>query len=242
VSVWTENRLFLIKSARDLSEFLEFRKKDSQMVGALLGLEGAHALEGNLAHLDALYDAGFRMIAPVHFFDNDWGGSAHGTSKGGLTERGRELVRRLEERRVLVDLAHASERTFDDVLALATRPVVVSHTGLRGVCDHGRNLRDEQARRVAATGGLVGIGYWPAATCGEDARAVARSIRYAADLLGVRHVALGSDFDGAVATPFDASGLAQVTDALVAEGFNDDEIRLIMGGNVIRLLSETLPP
>lgn len=234
-------RLVLVRTAADLARFVERRESEPQLVAALVGLEGAHALEGDLSNLGALYDAGFRIIAPTHFFDNDWGGSAHGARKGGLTEKGRELVRRLEERRVLVDLAHASEATLADVLRMATRPVIVSHTGLRGVCDNARNLSDEQARGVAATGGLVGVGYWPAATCGEDARSVARSIRYAADLVGVRHVALGSDFDGSVTTPFDTTGLAQITDALIAEGFNEDEIKLIMGENVIRLLSETLP-
>src|SRR5947209_7409174 len=94
---------------------------------------------------------------------------------------------------------------------------------------------------VAATGGLVGIGYWDTATCGTDARAVARSIRYTANLVGVEHVALGSDFDGAVNEPFDTTGVVQVTDALLAEGFGEDEIRMIMGGNVFRLLFETLP-
>ncbi|HEX5707520.1 MAG TPA: membrane dipeptidase, partial [Pyrinomonadaceae bacterium] len=145
------------------------------------------------------------------------------------------------ERRILIDLAHASEATLDDVLALATRPVVVSHTGLRGVCPNARNLSDEHARRVAATGGLIGVGFWPTATCGREAASIARSIRYATNLVGVRHVALGSDFDGTVATPFDATGLVQITDALLAEGFNEDEIKLIMGENVLRLLSETLP-
>ena len=154
---------------------------------------------------------------------------------------GRELVRRMEARGVLVDLAHASERTFADVLAMATRPVVVSHTGVRGTCDNPRNLSDEQLRGVAATGGLVGVGFWETATCGRDARAVARAARHAARVAGVRHVALGSDFDGAVATPFDSTGLAQLTDALLAEGFTDEEVALVMGGNVARLLAESLP-
>jgi microsomal dipeptidase-like Zn-dependent dipeptidase len=207
----------------------------------VLGVEGAHALEGRLENLDALFDAGVRMMALTHFFDNEWGGSAHGTEKGGLTARGRELVGRMEARGVLVDLAHASERTFADVLGVATRPVVVSHTGVRGTCDNERNLSDEQVRAVAATGGLVGVGFWETATCGTDARAIARSARHVAALVGVRHVALGSDFDGAVATPFDASGLAQLTDALLEEGFDDEEVALIMGGNVARLLAATLP-
>ncbi len=180
-------------------------------------------------------------MAPTHFFDNEWGGSAHGTRKGGLTEEGRELIRRMEARGMIVDLAHASHATIDDVLAMTTRPVVVSHTGVRGTCDNTRNLGDEQLKRIAATGGVIGIGFWETATCGTDAAAIARAIRHAANVVGARHVALGSDFDGTVTTPFDATGVVTVTDALLASGFNEDEIALIMGGNVLRVLSETLP-
>ena len=234
-------RLTVLRTADDLARFLERRKGEPRAVAALLGIEGAHALDADLSNLGALYDAGFRMVAPVHFFDNEWGGSAHGIEKGGLTPAGRELIKRLEERRMLVDLAHASERTFDDALSVATRPVVVSHTGVRGACDNNRNLTDEQVRRVAATGGLIGVGFWETATCGTDARSIARSLRHVASLVGARHAALGSDFDGAVTTPFDASGVAQVTEALLAEGFGEEEVRMIMGGNVIRLLGETLP-
>ncbi|MDQ5837367.1 MAG: dipeptidase [Acidobacteriota bacterium] len=234
-------RFVVVRTQGDLAAFIERRKSDPQLVAGLLGIEGAHALEGDAGNLDAFFDAGFRLIGLVHFFDNEWGGSAHGLNKTGLTEKGRELVRRMEARGVLIDLAHASPRTVDDVLAVATRPVVDSHTGLRATCDNTRNLTDEQVRRIAATGGIVGIGYWDTATCGTDAAAVARSIRYAVKLAGVEHVALGSDFDGAVAEPFDTTGVVEITDALLSEGFSDEEIRLIMGGNVLRLLAETLP-
>jgi membrane dipeptidase len=234
-------RLTVIRTASDLARFEERRRSDARAVAGLLGIEGAYVLEGDVNNVDALFDAGFRMMAPTHFFDNEWGGSAHGVEKIGLTDKGREMVRRMEARGMLVDVAHASPRTIDDVLAIATRPVVDSHTGLRGVCDNQRNLTDEQARRIAATGGVIGVGFWDAATCGEDARAAARSMRYAANLVGVEHVALGSDFDGAVVEPFDATGMVEITQALVDEGFSDEEVALIMGGNVRRLLSETLP-
>jgi microsomal dipeptidase-like Zn-dependent dipeptidase len=234
-------KFVVVETAGDLARFLERRKSEPEAVAGFLGLEGAHALEDDVDNVDALFDAGFRMMAPTHFFDNEWGGSAHGAAKTGLTAKGREMVRRMEARGMLVDVAHASVRTIDDVLALATRAVVVSHTGVRGTCEGARNLSDEQLKRIAATGGVIGIGYWDAATCGEDARAVARSIRYAASLVGAEHVALGSDFDGAVTEPFDTTGLVEITDALLAEGFDEDEIRMIMGGNVMRVLSENLP-
>jgi len=142
---------------------------------------------------------------------------------------------------MLVDVAHASEATIDDILAVATRPVVASHTGVRGVADNARNLSDEHLRGIAATGGLVGIGFWSTASGGDDAEAIARSIRHAANVAGMDHVGLGSDFDGAVQTPFDATGMVQVTDALLLAGFTDDEVGQVMGGNAIHLLAECLP-
>lgn len=234
-------KLVLVRTAGELREYLERRRRESGLTAGLLGVEGAQALEGRLENLDVLHDAGVRMMAPTHFFDTEIAGSAAGVAKGGLTPLGREWVRRMEARRMVVDLAHASPRTLDDVLAMATRPVIVSHTGVRGVCDNQRNLSDGQVRGVVRTGGLVGIGYWKEATCGEDARAIARSIRYAADLVGVDHVALGSDFDGAIAAPFDTTGLVQVTDALLTEGFGEDEVAKIMGANVLRVLDGALP-
>jgi membrane dipeptidase len=194
-----------------------------------------------LANLDRLYDAGVRMIGLAHFFDNTFAGSAHGAGKGGLTDAGRALVRRMEEKRILVDLSHASARTIDDVLDMAGRPVVVSHTGVKGTCDNQRNLSDEQLRRIARNGDLVGIGYWKFAVCGEDAPAIARAIRHAASVVGIDHVALGSDYDGAVTVPFDVSGVVLVTQALLDVGFGTEDIARIMGGNAVAFLAANLP-
>jgi membrane dipeptidase len=230
----------VVRSRADLAAYLARRRGERGITAGFLGLEGAHALEGDLGNVDTLFAAGFRMVGLVHFFDNEFGGSAHGVAKGGLTEKGRDLVRRLEERRMLVDLAHASPRTIRDTLAMAARPVVVSHTGVKGTCDNLRNLDDDALRGVAHTGGIVGIGFWETAVCGVGGSAVARAIRHAAGVAGIDHVGLGSDFDGAVAEPFDATGLAEVTDALLAEGFPEADVEKIMGGNVFRLLAEAL--
>jgi microsomal dipeptidase-like Zn-dependent dipeptidase len=234
-------RLSVVRSRSDLAAYLARRAGDRSRTAGFLGLEGAHALEGDLGNVDVLFGAGFRMVGLVHFFDNEFGGSAHGVAKGGLTGKGRDLVRRLEERRMLVDVAHASPRTIVETLAIATRPVVVSHTGVKGTCHNVRNLDDDALRGVARTGGLVGIGYWETAVCGVGGTAVARAIRHATEVAGIDHVALGSDFDGAVAEPFDTTGLAEITDALLAAGFSETEVGKIMGGNVLRVLGEALP-
>lgn len=234
-------RLSVVRSRSDLAAYVARRGRERSITAGFLGLEGAHVLEGDLANVDALFDAGFRMVGLVHFFDNEFGGSAHGVAKGGLTGKGRDLVRRLEGRRMLVDLAHASPRAIQDALEIATRPVIVSHTGVKGTCDNVRNLDDEALRGVARTGGLVGIGYWETAVCGVGGTAVARAIRHATDVAGIDHIALGSDFDGAVAEPFDTAGLVEITDALLAAGFSEPEVQKIMGGNVLRVLAEALP-
>jgi membrane dipeptidase len=231
----------VIESSADLANYLERRRSNHNLTAGLLSIEGAHALDGKLENLDVLFRAGYRMMSPSHFFDNDIGGSAAGVQKTGLTEKGREWVRQMEARHVIVDLAHASARTIDDVLAIATRPLVVSHTGVKGTCDNNRNLSDDQIRAIAAKGGLIGIGYWDTANCGSDVRAIVRSMRYVSQIVGAEHVALGSDFDGAVTIPFDTTGLVQITDAMLEAGYSEREIRMIMGENVVRFLMANLP-
>jgi membrane dipeptidase len=237
----SQGKLVLIKTAADLQSYLSRRQTDRDCTAGLLGIEGAQVLEGDLANINVLFDAGFRMMAPTHFFDNDIAGSAHGVEKGGLTEKGKEMIRRMEAKHMLVDVAHASPQTIDDVLAIATKPVLVSHTGVKGTCDGPRNLSDDHVKGIAATGGVIGIAYFDAAVCATDVQAIVKAIRYTANLAGVEHVGLGSDFDGAVSTPFDTAGLVQLTEALMAEGFSETEIGLIMGGNVLRVLQENLP-
>ena len=231
----------VIENSADLSSYLEHRRSNPRLVAGLLSIEGAHALDGKLDNLDVLYRAGYRMMSPSHFFDTDIGGSAAGLHKIGLTDKGQEWVRQMEARHMIIDLAHASPKTIADVLAVATRPLVVSHTGVKGTCDNNRNLSDEQIRGVATKGGLIGIGYWDTATCGTDAHAIVKAMRYVSNLVGAEHVALGSDFDGAVTTPFDTSGVVQITDAMLAEGYSEAEIHMIMGENVMKFLQANLP-
>lgn len=237
----SDGRFVIVKSKADLARFLERRKAEPGIVAGLLALEGAQVLEGDPANVETMFRAGYRMMSAAHFFDTEMGGSAHGMEKGGLTDKGREMVRLMEERRMILDIAHASPAQIDDVLATATRPVVVSHTGVKGTCDNRRNLSDDQLRAIAAKGGLIGIGFWETAICGRDAAAIARAQRHAAAVAGIDHLALGSDFDGAVPTPFDATGLVQITDAMLAAGFSDEEIGKAMGGNQIRFLLANLP-
>ncbi len=237
----SDGKLTLIATRGDLARHLAAFAKDPQRTAGFLGLEGMHALDGRVESLDALQGAGFRMVGFAHFFDNPFAGSSAGEQKHGLTELGEGALARMEELSLIADLAHASPATIRDVTARATRPVVVSHTGVQATCPGPRNLSDAEIRLVAATGGVIGIGAFAGAVCDTAPRAVARAMRHVRDLVGIEHVALGSDFDGAVTTAFDSSETAVLVDALFAEGFTPDEVRLALGENTLALFAKLLP-
>ena len=236
------DNLMLIRSAQDLQTLLEARRKGARTLGAILGSEGGHPLQGDIANLRVLYGAGFRLIGLTHFFDNELGGSLHGKggSGSGLSEFGRQVVREMQERRMIVDLAHASPQMVRDVLAMpGTRPIL-SHTGIHGHCPSPRNLSDDLVRAIAAKGGVIGIGYWADVNCGGTPADIAASVKAAIALVGEDHVSLGSDYDGSVDAPFDASRLAVLTQALIDAGLSDAQIAKVMGGNMIRYLAQNL--
>ena len=232
--------LMLVTDTTSLRSFLVARARNPRVHGALLAIEGLHALDGELGSVDSLHAHGFRMMGLTHFFDNEVAASAHGVTHAGLTPLGRQVIARMEALHIVVDLAHVAPQAVREVLAMATRPVVVSHTGVAATCPGPRNLTDDQLRAIAANGGVIGIGYWEAAVCTLGAASIAKAIRHAVNIAGIDHVGLGSDFDGATATPFDTGGLAEITQALLNEGFAPAEIRQVMGGNVMRLLSAVL--
>ena len=237
----SNGKLQLIKTKADLQNYLNEKKTKAKMVAGILSIEGLHALEGEFENLDRLIDAGYRMMGPVHFFDNKMGGSSAGVEQGGLTEFGEKVIREMEKRSIIIDLAHSSSALIADILKIAKRPVVVSHTGVQGIKDSPRNLSDEEVRAIAANGGIIGIGFWEEAAGGKRPQDIATAIRYVVDLVGIKHVSLGSDFDGSVVVPFDCSEIIYVTDALIKEGFSDDEIDQIMGRNQIEFLLNNLP-
>ncbi len=237
------NTFYLIKTKQDFQHYLHQRKTNSKITAGLLSLEGAHALEGKIENLDKLYASGFRIIGFTHFFDNELGGSAHGVLKGGITEFGKRVTQRMDELEMFIDISHASPALIEDIFALSRRPIIASHTGIQAVCKSAsfRNLTDEQIQKVAASGGIVGIGFWPTATCGEGIAGVVKAIRYVVELVGIEYVALGSDFDGNVMVPFTALNISQITHALINAGFNEAQINNIMGQNVARLFNNYLP-
>ena len=231
----------VITNKRELEKYIADRSANHHLTAGLLGIEGAHCLEGDLHNLNDFYDAGVRYIGLTHFFDNDWGGSAHGEKKGGLTEKGKLLLHKMDSLHIITDLAHASPATINDIFKVTTGPLLVSHTGVKGTCDGVRNLSDEQILEIGRRHGLIGIGLWETAVCGTDADATARSIKYVASKIGVDKVAMGSDFDGATHSSYDITGFPVIVKALLKQGFTRPEIEQIMGGNVRDFLLRNLP-
>lgn len=234
-----------IRNRPELDALLEARARAQSNgapppLGALLGMEGAHPLEGDFANLERFFDLGYRMIGLTHFFDNEVSGSLHGVEKGGLSELGKKAVRRMNELGIIIDIAHASEQAVREVLALSTRPVVLSHGGMRGHCNSARNLPDALMKQVAQRGGLVAIGFWSGAICDPSPDGIAGAIAYAVDTLGVEHVALGSDWDGGVSS-IDADSLPALTEALLKRGLSERDVARVMGENSMAFLRRSLP-
>ena len=234
--------LRMVRSPEDINAVLDARNVTGRPIGAIFSVEGLHNLEGDAGNLQRLYDKGLRMAGITHFFDNELAGSMHGEDKGGLTDFGREMVLEMERLGVIVDIAHCSHECVADVLAMAQRPVVSSHGGAQATCPINRNLTDEEIRGVAATGGVIGVGYFDGAVCGTSPAAIVAAMRHITDLVGVEHVALGSDYDGTVTVRIDTSQLVQVTQGLMNDGFSEDEIRAIMGQNALRVIRAGIAP
>jgi len=231
----------LITSKTDLSQFLLQREINPKLLGMLLGTEGSHALDGDLNNIKRLFDSGFRMMSLQHFFDNKLGGSLHGESGEGLTAFGREAVQQMQSLGIMLDVSHSSEQVVQDVLAVSRQPLLVSHTGFYGHCPSPRNISDDLMQQIAAKGGLIAVGYWDGAICSPNASEIAKAVKYGIELVGIEHIALGSDYDGAISVPFDTSELIYLTQAFLDVGLSEFQIKQVMGGNMLRYLQLHLP-
>lgn len=237
----SDGRLRVIRTRADLEAVLADKAAGQPVVGGLLGVEGLHPLEGDLANLDGLLSAGHRVFGLQHFFDNALGGSLHGTGNHGLTDFGRAVVARLASLPVVIDVAHSSPQVARDVLAMTDVPIVLSHTGLHSHCPVKRNYPDDLMKAIAASGGVIGMGYWAEVACDRiTPDGIADMIIAAIAAVGADHVSLGSDFDGSVETAFDTSELPALTSALLEKGVPEAQIRKVMGENMLRVLRARL--
>ena len=235
-------RFSVVLTRDDLREALAGRETDRDRLVGILGTEGSHPLEGRLEAVEALHAEGYRVMGLQHFFDNALGGSLHGQSGAGLTPFGRRAVAEMDRLGIVIDVAHSAEAVVRDVLAATDRPLIVSHTGFGGHCPGPRNISDDLMAEIAARGGLIGVGFWADAICDDTPAGIADAIAYGVERFGEDAIALGSDFDGTVTTRLDAAGLPLITDALLARGLSEEQVRKVMGGNAVRFFLEALPP
>jgi membrane dipeptidase len=199
------------------------------------GIEGAHALGDDVSRVRDVAGRGVVFIGPVHLSNNAYGGSSSGSDRG-LTELGQSLVREMNRAGVLLDLAHASRKTFDESLALTALPPLVSHGAARAVHDTWRNLDDDQIRAVANRGGVIGVMLAPPALAASSLDEAVRHIEHIIDVGGEDAVAIGSDFDGYVTPPIAADALPALTELMLRRGFSEEQIRKVLGENALRLL------
>jgi membrane dipeptidase len=219
---------------------------------AVMHLEGAEAIDTGLDSLDFWRAAGLRSLGLVWSRPNDFGhgvpfmSPASPDTGPGLTEHGKRLVSRCAERGVLVDVSHLNEKGFWDVAKLDAGPIVATHSGMHALCQSTRNLTDRQLDAIKASNGLVGI-VFACAFLREDfandpdtpLELIVKHARYASDRIGVEHVALGSDFDGATIPNAlgDAAGLPKLLDAFAQAGFTREEIETIAWHNWRRVFA-----
>ena len=207
-----------------------------------LGIENGCALAGNLDNIDYFYRLGVRYITLCHNGDNLLCDSAMQSldTHNGLSEFGRQVVLKMNAVGMMVDVSHVGEKSFWDAVALSTKPIIASHSCCKALRNHPRNLTDEQIRAIARSGGVVQICLYKHFLSDTDVATVAdavRHIKHVVDLVGVDYVGIGSDFDGGgeIAGATSENQLINITKALIKEGFDDDEISKILGGNLLRV-------
>ena len=221
-------------------------KKDGR-IAALGGIEGGQALEGSIAGLEAFARRGVRYLGLLHFSASAIGAPARGRGEDpdrGLSAFGADVVRECERLGIIVDLAHINRKGFFDVLEIATKAPMVTHTGVTGVHPHWRNLDDEQIRAVADRGGAIGIIFAKRFLGGATVEAVVDHVMHIVKVAGDDVPALGSDFDGFVIPPEgleDIAAMPNLTAALSRRGLPVRSIEKILGGNVLRVL-DAVPP
>jgi membrane dipeptidase len=240
-----------VRIARSSADLERVTEHDDAPPVAILHLEGAEAIDSRLEALELWYAAGLRSLGPVWSRPNAFGYGVPFISPStpdtgpGLSDAGRALVRRCAELGILVDLSHLNEAGFWDVAALELGPLVASHSGVHALCPTSRNLTDRQLDAVGGSDGLVGIVFacpFLRRDFADDPdtplELIAQHARYVADRIGVEHVALGSDYDGAtIPAPLgDVAGTPRLLEALGAAGFDERELTLIAWENWRRVL------
>ncbi|MFO7154910.1 MAG: dipeptidase [Caldicoprobacter oshimai] len=216
-------------------------------IGALLTVEGGDVLEGSLSNLEVLYKAGVRLLTLTWNHSNQIAGAAMDAhSRYGLTPFGTEVVKTMNDLGMIVDVSHASEEAFWDVMEISKQPVIASHSNAKAVCPHPRNLDDEQIKAIASKGGVIGINFYPLfLSKTEDAGIVdiIKHIEYIASLVGTDCIAFGSDFDGIETLPQGIEGPQSfpiIVEELLKLNYSEEDVHKICHNNFLRVMEKIL--
>jgi membrane dipeptidase len=230
----------MISLATTVEEIEQVRR--AGRIAAVLSIEnGGDALARDIRVLDEFYRQGVRMVGLTWNSSNPMGDGALGRDHSGLTDLGRAVLRRMEELGIIVDVSHLSEAAFWDAVRATRGPLVASHSNAAALRPHPRNLTDEQLRAIAARGGVVGVNFYPEFLGEATLERVLDHIDHMVKVMGIDHVALGSDFDGIPQTPRgleDVSRLPNLTAGLLRRGYTTEQIHKILGANALRVFRQ----
>ena len=233
--------LTLCKSATEIKKAAENGK-----IAALIAIEGAELIGCDIAGLERAYDKGVRLINLCWNYDNALCGAANSPTRSGLTKRGAEYVRKMQEMGIVVDLSHASEQTFWDVAEITRRPIIAGHSNSRAVCDTPRNLKDEQFKAIVNLGGVAGLNLYPDFLKQNGEASVDDIIRHAEHFLelgGEKALCLGGDLDGIECTPKGITGIesyGEIYDAMLKRNYPETLVRDIFYNNLFDVLEAAL--
>lgn len=231
--------LIQVKETEDI-----LRVEQEKKLGCLLTIENGRAIEDKLENVDYFYNKGVRIMSITWNEDNLLGCGALTKQDNGLTQLGKAYIQRLDEKKMIVDVSHSSQKTFWDTMKIKEGPIVATHSCCYSLCQHPRNLKDEQIKQIAKNDGMIGICYctnFLSETGKAGTKKIAEHIAYIANLVGIDYVGLGSDFDGLdeEEIPTDLKNIGQIEN-LIQElreiGLHENEIEKIMGRNWLRVL------
>jgi len=221
-----------------------YENKHQGRKSIMLGIENGIALGGDLRNVSHFADRGVVYITLCHNGDNDLCDSARGNNThGGVSPFGAEVIGEMNRLGLMVDLSHAGEKSFYDALDISQTPIVCSHSSCRALCDHPRNLTDDQMRRLAAKGGVMQVTLYHGFLVSDGQATILdamRHLEHAISIMGIDHVGLGTDFDGdgGILGLRDSSELLQFTRQLLSRRYSEDDIQKIWGGNFLRVMAD----
>jgi len=212
-------------------------------IAAVLCVEGGTAIENSLEKLTALYHLGARYMTITWNNSFSWATSAadaQSTTKG-LSDFGKQVIRTMDSLGMIIDVSHTGIKTIEDILLTTKNPIIASHSGVRALRNHTRNLTDDQIKAIANGGGVIGVVFhrtFITSTSTATIDTVIKHIDYIKNLVGINHVAIGSDYDGGILTPVgleNVSKMPNLTMALLRRGYSNSDVRKILGENYLRV-------